>query len=98
MTGLPGVKTPAISIYNEEGIRAAALFDKELLLTYELSVPLTLLSSIKKGANVLSYQIKVNSPYASTTPNVTNGPPPPPMMVSTIAVTDFRSEYKLAQK
>jgi hypothetical protein len=98
VTGLPGVKTPAISIYNEEGIRAAALFDKELLLTYELSVPLTLLSSVKKGANVFSYQIKVNSPYASTTPNVPNGPPPPPMMVSTTSVTDLRAEYKLAQK
>jgi hypothetical protein len=80
--GLHGLKTARISIYNEEGIRAASMFDGQLLYTYELAIPLKLLALLNNGSEPFSYRIKVNSP----------------MEASTTAPTDFWAEYKLVKK
>ena len=96
VTGLSGVVTPAISIYNDAGIRAAVLFTQELFYTYELSVPLTLLNLPNKGLDPFSYHLKMNAPFEGSSLKQ-GGPPPPPMEVSTAAATDFWGLYKLAK-
>ena len=57
--GFKSVTDSLISIYNEEGIKAAAQFDKDLSYCYELAIPLKLLG-ITANAAKLSYTIKLN--------------------------------------
>jgi hypothetical protein len=57
--GVEGVDT-LVSVYNENGIQAAELFDNNRVYTLEMAVKLTLMGlSINKGTKV-SYKIKVN--------------------------------------
>jgi len=96
--GLPKVETTSISIYNEENIRASSMFDGQLLYTYELAVPLKLLSLPNNGSDIFSYQIKINPPFNNSKLKAGGGPPPPPMMLSTTGMTDLWAEYKLVKK
>jgi hypothetical protein len=95
--GLSGQESSIISIYNDEGIRAAAMFDAQLNYTYKLIIPLKLLALPNSGSDGFSYQIKTNFPFGSTK-HMSGGPPPPPMELSTAAATDFWAEYRLAKK
>jgi len=65
---LSGIKTfgdTLLSIYNEEGITAAGLFNNRADYTYELALPLKYLNTaVTKGA-ILNYKISLNgSAYA----------------------------------
>ena len=86
-----------ISVYNEEGIRAASKFNSQLVYTYELSVPIKFLSLPANGAEKFSYNIKINPPADNVMVHGT-GPPSPPIAISSTAPTDFSGEYILAVK
>lgn len=92
ISGIKDIKDPAISVYNEEGIKAASLFDKDLIYTYELAIPLKYLNL---PATAFSYHLKINAP--DETPMRHDGPPAPPMLVTSTAPTDFWGEYTLAK-
>ena len=49
-----------MSIYNDNGIKAAALFDNKLAFTCEIAVPLRLLSLSAAAGETFSYQVRVN--------------------------------------
>jgi len=57
--GIKGLDT-LISVYNEDGIRAASLFDHQIAYTYELAVPLKYLALSGDDQNKFSYNIRVN--------------------------------------
>ncbi|MDB5030719.1 hypothetical protein [Mucilaginibacter sp.] len=113
VTNLKDIEDNFISMYNDLGIKAAALFDNNISYNYELAIPKKYLGL---GANNLkfTYQIKLNG---TTPPNatiqqsgsgrfliVTVGNNPPyaiPNVVPYAASaypTDFWGEYTLAKK
>lgn len=57
--GFRSVADSVISIYNEEGIKAAARFDETISYCYELAIPLKLLNVPNNGAK-LTYNIRLN--------------------------------------
>ena len=59
--GIKGLQDSSISIYNEQNIKAATLFDKKGLLTYEVAVPLQLLDISITDAKKFKYQLRLNS-------------------------------------
>lgn len=58
-TGLKNVSDSLISIYNEQGIRAAAALSNKGILTCEFEIPLALLNL---HGDKFSYNIKLNGP------------------------------------
>ncbi len=114
ITGVKAIEDNYISVYNDIGIKATALFDHEINYTYELAVPLKYLGlSINNNAK-FSYQIKLNGvapPNATlqTTPNgrfiiATVGNNAPVAILNSgpyvgfAYPTDFWGEYTLAKK
>jgi hypothetical protein len=72
--GVPATADSVISVYNDQGIKAAALFNSQKYYTYELAIPLKLLGLSANSANKFTYNIKLNgvSAYgvnASITPD-----------------------------
>jgi len=96
ISGINAIADKEISVYNQEGIKAASQFDKQLVYTYELAIPLKYLALPVDG---FSYNIKINGPEDVPVPHTAaGGPPPPPMMMTATAPTDFWGEYTLAKK
>jgi hypothetical protein len=94
--GINPITDKEISVYNQEGIKAVSQFDKTLVYTYELAIPLKYLALPGGG---FSYNIKINGPEDVAAPHTTaGGPPPPPMMTTSTVPTDFWGEYTLAKK
>lgn len=93
--GIKEISDAAISVYNEEGIKAVALFDGGLTYTYELAIPLKYLNLPDNAP--FAYHLKINAPD-ETPVSHPSGPPAPPMMVTSTAPTDFWGEYTLAKK
>ncbi|QKJ28989.1 hypothetical protein HQ865_04210 [Mucilaginibacter mali] len=91
--GIKPITDPAISVYNEEGIKAVSLFDTGLTYTYELAIPLKYLNL---PATPFSYHLKINAP--DETPLPPNGRFAPPVVITATAPTDFWGEYNLAKK
>ena len=58
--GLKGINDNFVSIYNEEGIKAASCFNKDLLYSYELAIPLKLLGYKANGSTKFNYNIQTN--------------------------------------
>ncbi len=96
LTGIKTITDKDISIYNEEGIKAAAQFDAKNAYTYELAIPLKYLDLPNGGTESFSYHIKANE--MPQTHVATSGPPPPPVFVTQLATTDFWGEYTLSKK
>ena len=59
LAGIETIKDSLLSVYNAEGIKAAALFDNSLNYTYEMAIPLkyVMLNNSKK----IIYNIKINA-------------------------------------
>ena len=116
LIGLSGIKTipdSVISIYNDDGIKAASRFDDKLNYTYELEIPLKLL--IKNGQVEFHYDIKLNGAAAGGT-NIRVVPgrnmliytgadgvtynlgDASPQNMNLAYPTDFWGEYSLAKK
>jgi len=97
VSGIKPVTDNDISVYNQQGIKAASQFDKQIAYTYELAIPLKYLTLPNNGADGFTYNIKINEP--SDEP-VSHGdaPPSPPMAITATVSTDFWGKYILAKK
>jgi len=112
--GVGSIADSVISIYNEEGFKAMALFDEQINYTSELAIPIKHLGiSINKPV-MFRYNIKLNGAAAngahirlSNNGNfliVTRGSDAPyailasPEFMSYAYPTDFSGEYTLAKK
>lgn len=60
VNGIKSLKDSVISIYNEDGIKAIARFDKRKYLTYELLIPLKYLDLSVHQQLSFNYNIKLN--------------------------------------
>ena len=101
ISGLKVITDEDISVYNEQGVKAASQFDNQNAYTYELVVPLKFLSLPDNGADGFTYNIKIHEPKEAPVLRVAGSrppPPPPPMALSSSAPTDFWGEYTLAKK
>jgi hypothetical protein len=58
--GVDKIPNHLISIYNPEGIKAAALIDNRRLFTLEMAVPLKYLGSVVNAAKPFNYSIKLS--------------------------------------
>ena len=109
ISGINGIKD-TISVYNREGIRAAALFDNKGVFTSELAVPLELLGLFSNVQQPFVYNIKVNGglvlrkemKIGITSLSVENGTvvfggPTAEKIKGLYASTDFWAEYTLAK-
>jgi len=59
--GIKAFDDTLLSVYNEEGIKAAALFNNKLAYTYELAIPLKYLGITANSPVKFSYNITLNS-------------------------------------
>jgi hypothetical protein len=109
IAGINGVKD-TISIYNPEGIMAAALFDANGVFTSELAVPLKHLGLSVNEQKSFVYNIKLNGGTGfrkEITAGITSlkvensslvfGGPTAETAQSLFSPTDFRAEYTLAK-
>jgi hypothetical protein len=65
LSGVKNTGDTVLSIYNEEGIAAAGLFNNHADYTYELALPLKYLTVLSGERKVLNYTIKLSgSAYA----------------------------------
>jgi len=76
ITGIKDVDT-LISVYNATGIKAAVSFDQNMILTYELAIPLKYLGLTTDNPVKFSYNIKINHqpylrPLVNYSPNVSH--------------------------
>jgi hypothetical protein len=60
VTGIVGITTPTIPIYNEYGITMAMRVEKDKSYTCEMVIPLKHLSQILDGTDSFNYIIKIN--------------------------------------
>jgi hypothetical protein len=109
--GIVGLDT-LISIYNEDGIKAAALFDHKMVYTCEIAVSLKLLGLSANAGTTISYNLMINPVGWDDLPGVEitrgfNGEITSinvhkeqalPSSVNLTAATDFWGEYTLAKK
>jgi len=110
VTGLKGLDT-LISVYNEDGIKAAALFDNKMVYTWEMAVSLKLVGLSVNDAAKFSYNVRLNAVAMDDIPgiNITRAPngtilsidirkdQMTPNSQATTAPTDFWGEYTLAK-
>jgi len=111
ITGVKGVDT-LISVYNEDGIKAAAAFDNQMAYTCEFAISLKLLGLSANDQRKLAYNITVNPLPFDDVPGIniernTKGDivsinidknQMPPNYRGLTAATDFWGEYTLAKK
>jgi len=102
-----------ISVYNNDGIKAAALFDNKMAYTYELCIALKYLNFLKNPTEKIFYNIKLNAitidnlngltitraPDGLKVFNFSSGAlPSKDNMMAFSSATDFSGEYILAKK
>gem|GEM_PF-209258 len=111
VTGLKDIDT-LISIYNDVGIKAAALFDNKMVYTCEISVSLKLIGLSVNDATKFNYHVVLNGIAFDFMPGVqvTRAPNGEitainihkedalPSRVDQTTPTDFWAEYTLAKK
>ncbi|MES2377939.1 MAG: hypothetical protein V4553_15235 [Bacteroidota bacterium] len=97
--GIKGLDSDTLSVYNTDGIKAAAQFDSKMLYNYELVIPIKYLNLADNGINPFSYQLKINGESgAKNTPSAPSEfSVPPPVSVTDFATTDFWAQYTLAK-
>lgn len=95
--GITGIKTitdPEISVYNSDGIKVMAAFDKDFNYTYEIAIPLKLLelSSAK-----FTYNITLNAPPQKRAANEVTFSNPDDNYLYTQSAQNLHSDYTLAK-
>jgi uncharacterized protein YpmB len=101
VTGIEAIPDSSLSVYNNDGIVTAALFNDQLTYTYELALPIKYLKLTNNSGGTFNYQIKINPDPGMKKPIVITAdmpPLPPPIMEGTLATTDFKGKYTLAKK
>lgn len=97
-TGIKALDSDTLSVYNIDGIKAAAQFDNNMLYNYELAIPIKYLALPNDGNNPFSYQLKVNGLPEQDFKNNDVGNFPPPVSSNQSVTTDFWAQYTLAKK
>ena len=108
VTGVEGIDT-LISIYNENGIKAAGMFDNKKVYTFEMTVKLKSIGLYLQDETKFPYQLKVNGKPIAQVTSAVNGQGVPPEILAQVlsdlnarmsvrsAPTDFSGEYTLAK-
>jgi len=108
--GLKGFKDldSLISVYNEDGIKAAGAFDTKGVFTYEMAIPLKYFGLDANSASKFTYHMLINSVEQKGVNIVTNDSPGGEQKMVKITMgagaqmgqdaTDFWGEYTLAKK
>lgn len=95
--GFREIKDTLLSIYNEYGIKAAAIFDGNKSYTYELGIPLKYIGDTVR-LHSFFYNIKLQGyKEAKIAKGGKRPPPPPPIPMKDMILyspTDFWAEYK----
>lgn len=60
--GVKAIKDGVISVYNEEGIKGAGIFDNKINYSSELAIPLKYLNIIDNSISKFSYKVALNGP------------------------------------
>ncbi len=103
VTGLPGTDS-LISIYNQDGIKAAGLFDNKPAYTYELAIDLKQLGLPINDVAKFAYHINLGSDISKNLMGMMNLEVGADGKIShdggnpAMALTDFWGEYTLAKK
>jgi hypothetical protein len=111
-TGIPNVDS-LVSVYNSDGIKAAATFDNKMAYTYELSILLKPLGLSVTDLSKFNYQLRINETETrGVTIMTADGPTTDintdPSKITSISITkpdsqmgqpatDFWGEYTLAK-
>jgi len=102
VSGITTVKEPLLSVYNDEGILAAAQLNNHMEYFYELAVPLKYLARFIPVGGKLKYNIQINPRPFRKNPGAFE----PPVLKTTTTdfesiymnnATDFNGEYTLAK-
>ncbi len=105
---IPGIES-LISIYNENGIEVAELFDNNKTYTLEMAINFKLIGASPKNENKISYQLKVNPipghEISSSSIITSSGKPASPeemgqlniLLAKMFGGSDFWGEYTLAK-
>ncbi|TSJ40593.1 hypothetical protein FO440_12650 [Mucilaginibacter corticis] len=100
-TGIKNLDSDTLSVYNTDGIKAAAQFDNNTLYNYELAIPIKYLDLPNNGVDPFSYQLKVNGlpeqVYTHNDSSSSSAAPPPYDATTALATTDFWAQYTLAK-
>lgn len=99
-TGIKNLDSDTLSVYNTDGIKAAAQFDNNMLYNYELAIPIKYLALPDNGIDPFSYQLKVNGLPEQVFTNNDSGStsfPPPYDATTALVTTDFWAQYTLAK-
>jgi hypothetical protein len=102
VNGIAGVDS-LISVFNEDGIKAAGAFDNKMAYIYELAIDLKLLKLSANDAAKITYHIILNNAPATALPLSASNDDLSAAKLSmefaqTSAPTDFLGEYTLAKK
>jgi len=103
ITGIAGMDS-LISVYNEDGIKVAGMFDNKLAYTYELSVDLKQLGLTINDAAKFAYHTNIGSSISKSLASMMSFEVGADGAVShgganpAAAYTDFWGEYTLAKK
>lgn len=73
VTGFADITDSVISIYNEQGIKIAGLFNVNKALTYEFAIPLKYINRLASNTGELKYNIKLNGLTMNSYKMVING-------------------------
>ncbi|GAB3937136.1 hypothetical protein [Mucilaginibacter myungsuensis] len=65
---IKGITDSLISVYNDIGIKAKALFDEQIDLVCELAIPFKYLGLSMKERSKFSYNVKLNPPHIGQIP------------------------------
>jgi len=108
--GIAAVSDTLVSIYNEYGIQAAALFDHQINYTYELAIPLKYLGLATANPVKFNYNVHLNGsnivegvsltpePNGNTIMRIMTKTPPSGIEFQYMRYpTDFWGEYTLAK-
>lgn len=80
VAGIKEIEEPVVSIYNTDGLKAAARFDEHLQYTYELAIPLKFFNTAINGGAKFKYIITENG--KPTSEKVNGQDIPLPIMVT----------------
>jgi hypothetical protein len=101
--GIKDITDPAISIYNEEGIKAVATFNNNGVYTYELAIPLKYLGLSVSEFKKFTYNVRLESRLTEPKSGLVTRFIYPNGQALDIdqdldSTTDFWGEYTLAKK
>ncbi len=106
INGIATIPEPALSVYNEQGIKASAAIDINKAYNYEFAIPIKYITQLIGESGAFNYNVKLSGEKMNNPNTVVvvngfgpNGPAPSadPYM-ELFSPTDFSGTYTLAKK